>query len=116
MRTVASSGRIDLFYANDNGGFHPDRRVELDSAAGSDGGWHTYAVDFNTDLEWLAGGTVTAFRLDPTSGNGAIGETFEIDYIRFQEQNFIIPEPGTAALFLVGMALFRGMRKSDEYS
>ena len=104
LRVPVGSNRIDLFWANNNGGFHPDRRVTLDSAGGLDGNWHTYVIDFNSNAQWTGGGTVTNFRLDPTAGTAVIGQDIAIDYIRFQEMN-IVPEPATVGLFLAGASL-----------
>ena len=111
LKVPANGARIDLFWANSNGGFSADRRVTIDESAGLDGNWHTYVIDFGGEAAWTGGGTVTNFRLDPTAGNAAIGGTFEVDYIRFQEVN-VVPEPGTLGLLLAGFLILINRRRS----
>ena len=54
--------------------------VTIESAAASDGAYHTYLLDFSADTAWT--GNLASFRLDPSA---SLGSTFEVDYVRFMK-------------------------------
>jgi hypothetical protein len=54
--------------------------VTIESAATSDGAYHTYLLDFSADTAWT--GNLASFRLDPSA---SLGSTFEVDYVRFMK-------------------------------
>jgi hypothetical protein len=68
--------RIDLFWNTAaKGGV--GSAVVVESAASSDGSYHTYLLDFSAEAAWT--GNLTTLRLDPTT---TLSSTFEVDYIR----------------------------------
>jgi hypothetical protein len=71
--------RIELFWNTlAKGGVGSS--VIIESAATSDGAYHTYLLDFTADTAWT--GNLTTFRVDPSTTSGA---TFEVDYVRFMK-------------------------------
>lgn len=69
--------RIDLFWNTAAKG-GTGSAVVVESAASSDGAYHTYLLDFSAEAAWT--GNLTTLRLDPTT---TLDSTFEVDYIRF---------------------------------
>ena len=65
-----------LFWANESGGFGGSRVMNA-SYTGA-GGWQTLSFALSSSADWT-GKTINSLRFDPV---GAVGQTFEIDWIR----------------------------------
>lgn len=78
-KQTADTSRIDLFWADDKGGFGGGRTVTITPPAfPADDAFHTVRITFSGQLL----GDITAFRLDMSADALGNGKTFSIDYFR----------------------------------
>lgn len=73
---AAANNTVQLFWGDEDGGFGGGRSLSAHYTGA--GEWQTLTFPVSTSEYWV-GKTITALRIDPV---GAVGETFEIDWIR----------------------------------
>lgn len=75
----ADPTRIDLFWADDDGGFSSARQttIEADDLPRDDG-FHVIRLHYSR----LVAGTLSQVRLDPIADSDGIGRAFDLDYVR----------------------------------
>lgn len=96
IRMRASAGSTQQIYWDDTASYNELQRINL---ALADGEWHRYVIDFSAESTWTDA-RLNGFRIDVA--NGAVGNFFEIDYIRFREV-LAAPEPTRALLVVLGV-------------
>lgn len=108
VKGSGSNTPVQLFWANEDGGFGGPRSITMGAAGGVDvdGDWHIYQIEFAGDANWI-GKTITDLRLDPVNGTDAA--TFSVDYFRLVH----IPAPAAlpAGLAMIVALAARRRRK-----
>jgi hypothetical protein len=83
IRLKTSAGTPGQFFWTTDVEPNYDANKQINFTLTSDNQFHTYIVPVSSNTRWQ--GTVTGFRLDPTSAPA--GATFEVDYIRLVSPN-----------------------------